>query len=176
MTTAIYYFCDMKAFVNNKEYTITEKGDSPLSFEVNGKEVAVDAIAPAKNMLHILYNSHSYSVELLEYNAEEKTAVIKVNSALYEVKLKDETDDLLERLGMGKSTHKVQQIKAPMPGKVIDIKVREGDSINKGDGLLVLEAMKMENILKAPEAAIIKKIHATKGKAVEKNEVLIELA
>jgi biotin carboxyl carrier protein len=176
MTTLFIYFCNMKAFVNNKEYIITEKGDSPLSFEVNGKEVVVDAITPSKNILHILYNSHSYNVELLEYRQEEKIVVIRVNSAIYEIKLKDETDDLLERLGMGKTTHKLQQIKAPMPGKVLDIKVKEGDNINKGDSLLVLEAMKMENIIKAPEAAVIKKIHAAKGKAVEKNEVLIELA
>jgi len=166
----------MKAFINNKEYNITEKGETPFSFEVNGKAVVIDAFSPGKNTLHILYNSNSYNAELIEYRAEDKTAVVKVNNALYEIKLKDETDDLLERLGIGKSQQKAQQIKAPMPGKVIDIKVKEGDSVNKGDGLLVLEAMKMENIIKAPEAAVIKKIRATKGKAVEKNEILIELA
>ncbi len=171
-----FYFCLMKAFINNKEYNITEKGDSPVSFEVNGKEVTIDAFSPRKNTLHILYNSHSYNAELLEYRQEDKIALVKVNNGIYEIKLKDETDDLLERLGIGKGTHKAQQIKAPMPGKVIDIKVKEGDSVNKGDGLLVLEAMKMENILKAPDAAIIKKIRVEKGKAVEKNEVLIELA
>ena len=166
----------MKAFINNKEFNITEKGDSPFSFEVNGKLVTIDAFSPHKNTLHILYNSHSYNAELLEYRQDEKIAIVKVNNATYEIKLKNETDDLLERLGIGKGTKKALQIKAPMPGKVIDIKVKEGDNVNKGDGLLVLEAMKMENILKAPEAVTIKKIIAVKGKAVEKNEVLIELA
>lgn len=166
------YFCSMKAFVNNKEYNITEKGDS---YEVNGEAIVIDAIVPRKNVMHILYNAHSYTAELLEYRAEEKVAVVKINNTIYDIKLKDETDDLLEKLGIGKGIKKVQQIKAPMPGKVLDIKVKEGDSVNKGDGLIVLEAMKMENIIKAPEAAVIKKIKAIKGKAVEKNEVLIDL-
>ena len=165
----------MKALVNNKEYIITEKSDSPLTFEVNGNTVTVDAIMPGKNMLHLLYNSRSYNVELTDYREDEKIAVIRVNNSTYEVQLKNENDDLLERLGIGKQAHKIQQIKAPMPGKVLDIKVKEGDSVNKGDSLLVLEAMKMENILKAPEAATVKKIHAATGKAVEKNEVLIEM-
>lgn len=169
------YFCIMKAYVNNMEYNIIEKGDSHSGFEVNGKEVVIDAITPRKNVMHILYNSQSYIAELLEYKQDEKIAVIKINNSIYDIKLKDETDDLLEKLGIGKNTKKIQQIKAPMPGKVLDIKVKEGDSVNKGDGLLVLEAMKMENIIKAPEAAVIKKIRATKGKAVEKNEVLIDL-
>jgi biotin carboxyl carrier protein len=165
----------MKVYINKKEFNITEKGSSPLTFEVNGKEAVVDAFAPQKNSLHILYNSRSYNAELLEYKQEEKTAVIKVNNGLYEIKLKDETDDLLEKLGIGQQKNKVQQIKAPMPGKVLDIKVKEGDAIKKGDALLVLEAMKMENVIKATDAAVIKKINAIIGKAVEKNEVLIVL-
>lgn len=169
------YFCGMKALVNNTVYTIVEKSDAPLSFEVNGKAVTVDAIQPGKNSLHLLYNSRSYTVELIDYRQDDKIAVVKVNNTTYDIKLKDETDDLLERLGIGKQAHKIQQIKAPMPGKVLDIKVKEGDTIAKGDSLLVLEAMKMENVIKAPEEAKIKKVRATVGKAVEKNEILIEL-
>jgi len=165
----------MKAYVNNREYILTEKSDSPLTFEVNGKEVVIDAIMPRKNTMHLLYNSHSYNVELLDYRQEEKVAVVRVNNCTYEVKLKNETDDLLEKLGIGQQTNKIQQIKAPMPGKVLDIRVKEGDTINKGDALLVLEAMKMENIIKAPGTAVVKKINAQVGKAVEKNEVLIIL-
>ncbi|HXB12412.1 MAG TPA: biotin/lipoyl-containing protein [Bacteroidia bacterium] len=165
----------MKAFVNKREFNIIEKGDSPMSFEVNGKEVVIDAISPAKNTMHLLYNSRSYNVELLEYKQDEKIAVVRVNNCSYEIKLKDETDDLLEKLGIGQKINKIAQIKAPMPGKVLDILVKAGDTVNKGDSLIILEAMKMENIIKAPGTAVIKKIHATKGKAVEKNQVLIEM-
>jgi biotin carboxyl carrier protein len=165
----------MKAFVNKREFNITEKSDSPLSFDVNGKEVIIDAISPAKNTMHLLYNSRSYNVELIEYRQDEKIAVVKVNNSTYEIKLKDETDDLLEKLGIGQKINKIAQVKAPMPGKVLEILVKEGDTVNKGDSLIVLEAMKMENIIKAVGTAVVKKVHATKGNAVEKNQVLIEM-
>ena len=165
----------MKATVNGKDYTITEKRKEPLTFDVNGKSVILDIVEPKKGMYHILYNSHSYSAELVNYSAEEKMLTLKLNNRKYAVKLKDETDELLERLGIGAKSNKIQNIKAPMPGLVIDIKVKPGDTVNKGDGLLVLEAMKMENIIKAPGHAVIKKITVSKGMPVEKNQVLIEM-
>jgi len=165
----------MKAIVNTKNYTITEKSKEPLTFDVNGKSLIFDILEPKKGMYHIIYNFHSYSAELINYSAEEKTLTLKLNNRKYEVKLKDDTDELLERLGIGLKSHKIQNIKAPMPGLVIDIKVKPGDTVNKGDGLLVLEAMKMENIIKAPSQAVIKKILVTKGTPVEKNQVLIEM-
>ena len=61
-----------------------------------------------------------------------------------------------------------------MPGMVLNILVNEGDTIKKGDPLIVLEAMKMENILKSPTDGVIKKIPINKGVAVEKNQLLIQ--
>ena len=61
-----------------------------------------------------------------------------------------------------------------MPGMVLNILVTEGQDIKKGDPLIVLEAMKMENVLKSPTDGIVKKINVNKGIAVEKNQVLIQ--
>jgi len=69
---------------------------------------------------------------------------------------------------------KVNDIKAPMPGMVLNILVDEGQEVKKGDALIVLEAMKMENILKSPVDGVIKKIAINKGVAVEKNQLLIQ--
>ena len=66
-------------------------------------------------------------------------------------------------------------IKAPMPGKVLSVVVTEGDEVKKGDAILILEAMKMENVLKAEGDCIIKKVLVNKEESVEKNQVLIEL-
>ncbi|HWY98748.1 MAG TPA: acetyl-CoA carboxylase biotin carboxyl carrier protein subunit [Bacteroidia bacterium] len=165
----------MKATVNNKDYTITEKAKEPLTYDVNGKSLVLDVYEPRKGVLHIIYNARSYNAEFISYNEDDKVVTLKVNNSRYEVKLKDETDELLERLGIGAKQHKVMHIKAPMPGLVIEIKVKPGDMVNKGDALLVLEAMKMENIIKAQAQAVVKKVHATKGTAVEKNQVLIEM-
>ena len=68
---------------------------------------------------------------------------------------------------------KVNDLKAPMPGLVLDIRVKVGDVVKKGEPLVVLEAMKMENILKATNDVVIKKIAVEKGNAVEKNQLLL---
>jgi biotin carboxyl carrier protein len=165
----------MKATVNNKEFLIKEHPSKPFSFEVNGKPVELDAYLNRNGMLCFLYNNHSYQAELISYNENDKIAVIKLNNAPYEVKLKDDTDLLLEQLGISNKSQKVQHIKAPMPGLVLSINVKEGDTVNKGDGLLVLEAMKMENLIKAQAEGKIKKIHVAKGAKVEKNQPMIEM-
>ncbi|HNM32873.1 MAG TPA: biotin/lipoyl-binding protein, partial [Chitinophagales bacterium] len=65
--------------------------------------------------------------------------------------------------------------KAPMPGLVLDILVEAGQAVNKGDNLIILEAMKMENIIKASGSGTVKSIHVQKKDAVEKNQLLIEM-
>jgi biotin carboxyl carrier protein len=90
--------------------------------------------------------------------------------------MRDRFDDLLKELGMDAAASlKVGDLKAPMPGLVVDIPVKEGDTVSKGDTLVILEAMKMENALKAVADATVKKIAVTKGQAVDKNTLLIQL-
>lgn len=124
---------------------------------------------------HLLYRNRSYNVEVIKLNAEEKSLVLKVNSVKFSLQVKDKYDELLRSLGLDNLTSKkVNDIKAPMPGMVLKVLVNEGDEVKKGDALLVLEAMKMENILKSPTDGTIKKIAAVKGVAVEKNQLLIQ--
>ena len=88
--------------------------------------------------------------------------------------MKDQFDELLKNLGLDKLVSGVaKDLKAPMPGLVLDVLVKPGDSVKKGDSILVLEAMKMENNIKAAADAVIKKIAVRKGNAVEKNQVLV---
>jgi acetyl/propionyl-CoA carboxylase alpha subunit len=154
----------LKAKVNNK-YGFSIDGDA---------EKGVDLIEVKQGIFHILRDSKSYNAEVLKTNHEEKSFVIRVNGNKYTVQLKDKYDDLLKELGIeGASVKKVKELKAPMPGLVVDIRVNEGDEIKKGDALVVLQAMKMENILKSPVDAIIKKIYIKKEDTIEKNKVLI---
>jgi biotin carboxyl carrier protein len=76
----------------------------------------------------------------------------------------------MDKLAAGK----VNNLKAPMPGLVLRMNVKVGDTVKKGDALLVLEAMKMENVIKAAGDGVVKKITATEKTAVEKGAVLIE--
>jgi biotin carboxyl carrier protein len=112
---------------------------------------------------------------IVKTEAASKTVVIKIDGQNYTVELKDKFDVLLEKMGMSQSgVSKVNHIKAPMPGLIIDLKVSVGDRVKTGDHLLVLEAMKMENILKSPGEGVVKKVTVKKGDSVEKGQVLVD--
>jgi acetyl/propionyl-CoA carboxylase alpha subunit len=124
---------------------------------------------------HVLYNNCSYNLEIIGIDYATKTVRLKLNNKPAVLQLKDKMDLLLEKLGMGNSQLvTLKEIKAPMPGLIVEIKVKEGDEIKKGDPILVLEAMKMENIIKSSGDAIVKTIKIKKGDSVEKNQVLIQ--
>jgi biotin carboxyl carrier protein len=162
-----------KVKVNNKEELSFEKQEN--GWQLNGKELDFDLIEVKQNSFHIISHHRSYNAEVVSHNAAEKSFQIKVNQTLYSVSVKDKYDELLHQLGLDKAmSSKLSNIKAPMPGLVLNILVGEGTDVKKGDALLVLEAMKMENILKSPADGIVKKISVKKGMAVEKNQVLIE--
>ncbi|HEY4800042.1 MAG TPA: biotin/lipoyl-containing protein [Bacteroidia bacterium] len=154
----------IKAKVNNKYDFVIEKSTE--------KDFNIIKIQPG--IFHILKDNKSYSAEVIKANVEEKSFAVRINGNKYTVQFKDKYDELLEKLGMGNSSSlKVKDVKAPMPGLVIDINIKENDSVKKGDGLIVLQAMKMENIIKSPTDAVVKKIHIKKGDALEKNQVMI---
>ena len=69
----------------------------------------------------------------------------------------------------------INDIKAPMPGLILEVNVEEGAEVQEGDYLLVLEAMKMENTLTAPRDGVVKSVSIKKGETVEKNQLLIEM-
>lgn len=124
---------------------------------------------------HIIRNGKSYRLEVVSALYKEKKFVLKINGHKQEVLLKDRYDLLLEKLGMADlASQKINQVKAPMPGLIIDIKVSEGSEVQKGDPIMILEAMKMENILKSPGEGVVKAIKVKKGDSVEKNQLLIQ--
>ena len=159
----------IKAKVNNK-YDFIVEDTSPTKNTLSD----LDIIEIKKGSFHIIKANISYNAEVLKANTEEKSFIIRVNGNKYTVQLKDKYDELLEKLGMNNtSAAKIKDVKAPMPGLVVDIRVKEGDEIKKGDALVVLQAMKMENILKCPADVTIKKVHVKKDDAIEKNQLII---
>ncbi len=158
--------------VNDKfEFDITPDKNQ---FLVNGKPIDFEKVDLNKNSSHFIYQNKSYTIEVEEINSIEKTAVIKVNGNSYILTIKNQLDQLLKQLGMDNLTaNKILQVKAPMPGLVLNVLVVEGTEVKKGENLLVLEAMKMENMIKSPTDGVIKKIAVKQGDKIEKNELLI---
>jgi biotin carboxyl carrier protein len=159
----------------NDSYDFEVSNDKGV-LKLNNEEIALDVqTLVSGRSVHVLYNHKSYMVELVDLNEEEGTQSIKVNGNLYTVSIKDEFDLLLKRLGLDNGlSNTIRDVKAPMPGLVLKILVEEEAMVSKGDNLLVLEAMKMENIIKSPTAGQIKKILVHQGDKIEKNTVLVQ--
>lgn len=124
---------------------------------------------------HILKEGQSYTAEILQADHTRKTFVIKINGHTYQLKAQDQLDLLLEKMGMANGdARRVKEVKAPMPGLILQIQTTIGAAVNKGDVLLILEAMKMENAIKSPVDGTIKAIPVSIGKSVDKNQVLVQ--
>jgi biotin carboxyl carrier protein len=155
--------------------SVFEIGSSQDGLLVNGQSFQWDLSKLSESGFHILYQNQSYRAEVVKADATTKSFTFKINNHLHTVEVKDKFDLLLEKLGMHNTgVGKVNNIKAPMPGLIIDLKVKVGDTVKAGDSLLILEAMKMENMLKSPGDGVVKTVKVNKGDAVEKNQVLIE--
>jgi biotin carboxyl carrier protein len=118
----------------------------------------------------------SVIVEVLAIDFDLKSMKIRNNHTIYDLEFKNDLDLVLDKMGIKRSVDTINtDIKAPMPGKVIAILVSPNDQVKKGDGILILEAMKMENVLKASSDCTIKTIHISTGVNVEKGQLLVEL-
>ena len=136
---------------------------------------ALDIVAAGNGVFHILKNNKAYRAELLQSNYVEKIFVFSINGNPFRVHVGDRYDQLVKKMGLDKAkTVKLNEIKAPMPGLVLEISVSIGQNVEKGDKIAILEAMKMENVLKAAGEGIVKNIVVEKGQAVEKGQILIE--
>lgn len=115
-------------------------------------------------------------IEVLDVNFDTKQMKFRHNHTTHELQYKDDLDYILDQMGIKRSFEvKNTDVKAPMPGKVLSVSVKEGDEVKQGDPILILEAMKMENVLKADHDCVIKSVLVDSEQSVEKNQVLVEL-
>nr|WP_067056890.1 acetyl-CoA carboxylase biotin carboxyl carrier protein subunit [Mucilaginibacter sp. L294] len=158
--------------VNDKyNFEVNRKGDTLL---VNYNTINADIKQLNHLLYHLINEDGSYNAEVVSFDREAKTAEIKVNNNIYTIAAKDQFDVLLDKMGLSNlMTAKVSEIKAPMPGLVLKVLVEEGAEVKKGENLFVLEAMKMENIIKAPADVTVKTIKIKPGDKVEKGQILM---
>lgn len=163
----------MKTIAVNDSLTFaTEESDNGLL--MNGELVNFDLKTISQGNYHVLMNNLSYTAELISLDRKQKQALIKVNGRVHTVSLSDEYDNLLKDLGIETTGNAdAGMLKAPMPGLVLHLLVKPGDVLKKRDGFLVLEAMKMENLIKAQTDICITSVEVSEGDKVEKNQILL---
>lgn len=164
----------IKAIVNGDlSFTVERKG---AVLTGNGQPVEWSDVTLSNGNHSIIMDGHSYMAQVIKIDRETKTVTVLIDQQEYEVLIEEPIDQLLAAMGMKDAlTRKVNDIKAPMPGLVLKVLVEPGQAIKKGEPVLVLEAMKMENVFKAVADAVVKEIRVTERTAVEKGEVLVIL-
>jgi biotin carboxyl carrier protein len=156
-----------------KEPLVLERAtpSAPWSLPRTG---AADLVKTGPGQYSLVLNGRSHRVLVLKEDKENKTVRLRIGAHTYTVQLEDEQAHLMHELGLDRSQGlAVKEVKAPMPGLVLKMLVKEGDAVKKNDAILILEAMKMENVIKSPGDAVVKKIHAQEKTAVEKGQLLV---
>ncbi|RYD51147.1 MAG: acetyl-CoA carboxylase biotin carboxyl carrier protein subunit [Sphingobacteriales bacterium] len=145
-------------------------------WQLASSETAVSIEVLPNGVISILRDGKSYTALVDTIDRDAKTVQLRINNRPYTVAIEEPLDRLLKSMGLDTAAGaKVEPVKAPMPGMILRILVAPGQDVQKGDGLLVLEAMKMENVLKATTSGTVKAVLAVEKTAVEKGTVLIEM-
>ena len=158
--------------VGGREFAVELKRSSQntslWNCKVNGKEVELDATRVADGVLSIVLGGKAYEITR-DITASGNHLYLNGRGFKYEVR---DPRALRGRRGAGDYAEGPKKITAPMPGKVVRVVAAAGTPVEAGQGVIVIEAMKMQNELKAPKAGKVQKILASEGAAVNAGDTL----
>lgn len=163
------------ATVNDQEYEIEINEDHRVL--LNGQPVSVDFDAVSDQpVFTLLVDGKSYEAFIIEGLGDELQ--VQLRGQQYSVVVEDERERRLRAAGLGEvgGGPGEFQLKAPMPGLIVAVPVAEGQHVHKGDNLIILESMKMQNELRAPRDGVVARVAVVAGEGVDQNQVLIVLA
>lgn len=146
-------------------------GPGRYAATVNGARYELDLLVLPHGAVSMLLNGESYAVEF-EDRADGEVAVL-VQGQITRVDVADERTLRLRAASAGFTVEGRQTLTAPMPGKVVKVLVKPGQAVEEGQGLIIVEAMKMENELKSPKAGTVIEVAAVEGVAVESGARLV---
>jgi biotin carboxyl carrier protein len=159
--------------INGQEYLVELVDDKTL--KVNDIVYTIDLNQVGDQPVYSLLLD-GLSIDALVY-PDEDTWQVSFQGEMYIASVEDEREKRLRaQLGEAVGAHQEFQLKAPMPGLVVSVPVENGQDVQKGDVLLVLESMKMQNELKSPRAGTVGRIRVKAGDRVEKKETLLSVA
>lgn len=150
---------------------LSRQGDQ-LLVAVDGKEFALDFVQLNKGSYSILHNKKSYNVELIPVNGIKKYNVNTFKNS-YEVEIIDTESKYLANRRQGQEDDAGSVITAPIPGKVVRLLVEEGETVEAGQTVIVIAAMKMESEFKASKAGVISHIKVEEGQNVEAKQEMV---
>jgi len=158
-----------------KKYKVKVNDTFEYEF-TDGQNTSLDIQEVSSTKFHVLKENCSFKAKIITSDFLNKSYTVKINSNIYEIDISNQLDLLIQEMGLSLgSAQIINDIKAPMPGLILDVLVQVGDTVKEGDYLLVLEAMKMENTLTALADGVVKSVLVIKGEKVEKNQLLIEI-
>lgn len=159
--------------INSSNYKIEVLSDKEI--KVNNENYFYSFERVSKNKFVLNFNDKNYTAIFLKNSPDQLSVLINNNE--YQLKvitlIQEEALTIIEK--SSSSLEKTIKVKAPMPGLILKIKKQDGEVIRQGDSILILEAMKMENEIKAPSTGIIKFASITEGKNVEKGTLLFSI-
>jgi biotin carboxyl carrier protein len=150
-----------------------ERDGAAWRVKLDGRPVAVDAVEIAPNTLSILLDGQSFEINVTP--SPDGKLKLQTGSREFIAEVIDPRAWSGRRHG-GVEAEGRQQIVAPMPGKVVRLLVREGDRVEAGQGLLVVEAMKMQNEIRSPKNGAVERVLAKEGQPVNAGDVLCVIA
>ena len=160
----------------SKPYKISVNGNQVFNFTENSL-TALDAVSVEENHFHILNENTPFQAEISSADFNSRKYQVKVNGNTYQVAIANELDLLIESMGIAVGAGKVvNEVKAPMPGLILEVCVAVGQEVTENEPLLILEAMKMENQLQADKDGTVKAINVKAGDKVGSGDVLIVIA
>jgi biotin carboxyl carrier protein len=145
--------------------------DGKYLVKLGGKQYNVDSQPISENCLSLLVDEKAYTIFIVEDEVKKYISVQGEEFCIEEAKAETEARAVAESAGL----KGVPTISSPMPGKIVKILIGEGDKVEKGQGLVIVEAMKMENEIRSPSVGVVKKINFNEGDLVDAAELIIEL-
>jgi biotin carboxyl carrier protein len=153
-----------------RQVEVTEISPGNYRVEIDGRSFDVDAAILSESHSSLLMGGACYDVQFDGSGADRQ---VLVDGKVHSVEVLDLRTVRLRKAQASAASHDgPAEISSPMPGKVVDILVKEGESVKAGQGLIIVEAMKMENELKSPKDGVVGSIKAVPGAAVDGGAVL----
>lgn len=168
---------ETKRFMSKKDSVVYKVRVNDFDFEFTQEEIdALDIVQKSSTAINLLKDNKSINAVLVKADQSAKSQTIEIEGESFDIEIKDELDQVLDQMGFSTAAGKqIKEIKAPMPGLVLEVAVEVGQQVNEGDKILILVAMKMENSIIINTSATIKRVAVSAGDAVEKGQVLVEL-